>query len=555
MEIKSWKRQFEPHILLRGQDYYESELVDLKRMTEHSIEAFVEGTDVYSVEIALRDGQVLQMSCDCPYAEDGNNCKHMAAVLFAAEEPEVHAHALVECIEERGREERESLETALKQAISSLSEEQLHALLLDAAKKHSDVRDRITLIGKSAVDPSIRERWRADLYEITRRASDRHGFINYAHASDYTLELCRYMDDAILPLLENRLVMDAFDLVGIVFTGAMEQEIDDSGGELGFVASCCQEYWAELIPAPEADQEKMLAWFQAQIRRFSGSYAEDFLWTPVFEHFTDAALLPRILAILDREIQSAEPYALQWLVEQRVALMARMGVSAGEIEAYRMQFWAQPFIRRQRLDQLEASKSWAEALSLLDECERLDAKDRFLLAQYSARRIQILKQSGQAQAWLEEMKRYIFSFPQRDLSYITELKNAVPADQWPPLLEKLFQHENTRGLRRELQLNEGLLEQMMAEMEASSYAYELTNYEKALRQAYPERVRDLLLKQLDQQMRQASTRSAYARVAQSMKRLYGYPEGRQKAAELAGAWRRDYPRRPAMLDELKKVKL
>ena len=25
------------------------------------------------------------MLCDCPYAEDGNYCKHMAAVLFAVD--------------------------------------------------------------------------------------------------------------------------------------------------------------------------------------------------------------------------------------------------------------------------------------------------------------------------------------------------------------------------------------------------------------------------------------------------------------------------------------
>ena len=95
----------------------------------------------------------------------------------------------------------------------------------------------------------------------------------------------------------------------------------------------------------------------------------------------------------------------------------------------------------------------------------------------------------------------------------------------------------------------------MAEMEASRHPYELWKYEKELRKVYPERVRDLLLKQLDNQMRQASARGAYARTVQELKRLYGYPEGREKTAELAKGWRRDFPRRSAMLDELKKVKL
>ena len=52
-----------------------------------------------------------------------------------------------------------------------------------------------------------------------------------------------------------------------------------------------------------------------------------------------------------------------------------------------------------------------------------------------------------------------------------------------------------------------------------------------------------------------SARGAYARTVQELKRLYGYPEGREKVAELAKGWRRDFPRRSAMLDELKKVKL
>jgi len=56
-------------------------------------------------------------------------------------------------------------------------------------------------------------------------------------------------------------------------------------------------------------------------------------------------------------------------------------------------------------------------------------------------------------------------------------------------------------------------------------------------------------------MRQASTRGAYARTVQELKRLYVYPQGREKVAELAKDWRRDFSRRSAMLDELKKVKL
>ncbi len=555
MEIADWKKLFAPRILSRGEEYYDSELVEIEAMDEQSIEATVEGTDTYSVEIVLKNNRVAQMACDCPYATDGNNCKHMAAVLFAADDAESTEYPLIECITKRDQEKQEARDSVLTKAISELSEEQLRLLLTDAAKKHSDIWDRITLIGKNTVDPLVRKRWAADLREITRGASDRHGFIDYRHASDYTSELCSYLDEAIAPLLENRIVMDAFELVGMVFAEAMSQEIDDSDGGLSFVASRCHEYWNDLIPAPEADQARMLDWFQSQIRRLSGDIGEDFLWPVVFECFTDPKLLPKILTMLDAQIKSANKYALKWLVTQRIELMKKSGATNAEVDAYRKEFWEYSFIRKQDLDRLEAEKQWNEALELLRECEEMDAEDRNLLDEYNVRRIRILKQSGPDWIWLETLKQYIFSFLQRDLTYISELKQAVPADQWPGLLQQLFQNENTRRLRRELQLSEGMLEQMMAEMEASRHPYELWKYEKDLRKVYPERVRDLLLKQLDDQMRQASARGAYARTVQELKHLYGYPEGREKAEELAKGWRRDFPRRSAMLDELKKAKL
>ena len=98
MEIADWKKFFAPRILSRGEEYYDSELVEIEAMDEQSIEATVEGTDTYSVEIVLKNNRVAQMACDCPYATDGNNCKHMAAVLFAADDAESTEYPLIECI-------------------------------------------------------------------------------------------------------------------------------------------------------------------------------------------------------------------------------------------------------------------------------------------------------------------------------------------------------------------------------------------------------------------------------------------------------------------------
>lgn len=554
MKVEGWKQLFAPHILERGMNYYESELVTVDSMDEQCIEATVEGTETYQVEIILHHGKVQDMACDCPYADDGNNCKHMAAVLFAAEDEATAGYSplLNICDAEENTEDLD--ETALEQAVSVLSPDRLRRMLVEAAKKHADVRVAILLSTQKAVPPEVKKRWERDLEEISRRASDWNGFIDYEHASDYTLDLSRYLDEAISPLLENRLIMDAFELVGLVYTEAMLQDMDDSNGGLCFITSCCEEYWRELIPAPEADQQEMFAWFEEELRFFEDEVGEELLW-PVIFCFTDTRILSKVLTMLDRRIEVAGEYALKGLAEQRVEIMKRLGASADEIEAYEMRFWKYPFIRKKELDRQEAEEQWDKALSLLQECEVLDREDTHLLAEYSERRIRLLKRSGQETEFLTALREYVFRFPQRDLSYVDMLKQSVPRDEWPELRAKLLAAPTLRFLRRALQMSEGMQEQVLEEIENSEFPSDILGYEKELRKLYPERVRDLLIKHFDIQMDRASSRSAYASIAHAVKSLYGYPKGRESAAALAAGWRAKYPRRRAMLEELNKQKL
>ena len=78
----NWKRLFATHILERGYDYYLENTVENIDISEDIIRADVIGSEDYEVEISVNNGEVTDMYCSCPYALDGKNCKHMAAVLY-----------------------------------------------------------------------------------------------------------------------------------------------------------------------------------------------------------------------------------------------------------------------------------------------------------------------------------------------------------------------------------------------------------------------------------------------------------------------------------------
>ena len=550
MILKPWKKLFSPQILSRGWEYYDAELVTIDSMDEEYIEATVEGTEPYEVTIVLENGSVRDMSCSCPYAADGKNCKHMAAVLYTVAEEKDEDY--LSAYKEQADAEKEKLEKEL----DSLTEEQLRALLLQAALRHQDVQDRIAWTGQKEAGAAAKKAWAEEIKRIAYEASDCDGFISYYRAREYEDSLLSFLYDTIDPLRENGLVMDAFELVGMVLFSALSQDIDDSDGELSSISSSCTNLWKKLIADPEADQKRMFRYLAGKLRQSKNDgFTREILISALSEYFTDESLLPDILALVDKQIGKASDYELPILIERRIELMKRMRLSPEEIHAYRQSFWKYPFIRRQELDEMEQEGRYMDALALLLICEDMDQKEPHLLAEYAKRRVQILEKSGPRLAYEEALKKYVFSFYQRDLTYILKLKEITAQDKWPGLREKLFQSPTTKWLRHEIQLSDGLIETLLQELEQEETPRDILKYEKELRKQFPERTRDLLLRLYREEMKTAGSRTAYADIIRDLKKLYGYPEGRAKVKSLALSWRKTYIRRTALLDELDKAGL
>ena len=80
--MTSWRNLFRPWILERGQEYFECGRVTDLEDDGNLVRAEVSGSQDYHVEIRRSGKRVERMSCDCPYADKEENCKHMAAVLY-----------------------------------------------------------------------------------------------------------------------------------------------------------------------------------------------------------------------------------------------------------------------------------------------------------------------------------------------------------------------------------------------------------------------------------------------------------------------------------------
>ena len=84
------------------------------------------------------------------------------------------------------------------------------------------------------------------------------------------------------------------------------------------------------------------------------------------------------------------------------------------------------------------------------------------------------------------------------------------------------------------------------------HEYVIDTYGKKLLKLYPQRCLKVLANVADRKAKNSKNRRDYRHIARTLEKIAAQPGGRELAAELAAKYRAQYPRRSAMLDELKR---
>lgn len=211
----NWMNLFEPHILGRGMEYCEDGCVSDLHIIGNTVKAEVEGTECYQVSIELDGEEIMDMSCNCPYAAKGYHCKHMAAVLCEYE--------------------------------SYLADE-------DDNKEEDYDNDSMNIAQMTNLKKEIKN-------IIYRYGGG--SFIDWQYAYDFCSDLRNFLDDKIPLLIENQCYLQAFELTNIVFREVGNTDMDDSDGGSAMAAEKCYDYWRKITEKCNGNDRKIIKkWFQ-----------------------------------------------------------------------------------------------------------------------------------------------------------------------------------------------------------------------------------------------------------------------------------------------------
>lgn len=258
----NWQEEFAFHILMRGKKYNEEGNVRRIQRCGDTYIATVEGTEDYDVEISVAEDGIEEMRCTCPYAQ-GDNCKHMAAVLFALESEEI-------VIEELSLAKQPPLvphvpmEMPWHEAIDQLPEAVVRKELLKKAEQSRLLQERLVVLYLGKLPEGRLQNWKASLQEKARDYADRRGRISGDDAWDFLYDLDDFLDAKLPLLFEIDAVIDAFQLIWIVMETALEWEVEDLDEGACELFEDCENALSMLwTMATETQQEQMMQWYQA----------------------------------------------------------------------------------------------------------------------------------------------------------------------------------------------------------------------------------------------------------------------------------------------------
>lgn len=268
MEVE-FEQYFDSAILTRGKDYYISGYVNNVEKQDNVYTASIYGTKVYETSVNIVNGTYVTDFCTCPY---GLHCKHAVALLYQLR------HTDESQLMKKAEEKEENSLTNI-QLLQKISQNELIEFIDTYMQKNIDFKISVQSTFSKYL-PQDKEMYINNVDNIIYRNKDRHGYISYYHASDFSTEMSHFIYD--LRDLGSEYEYMVFDICAYIMKLMPDLAIDDSGGEVYSIVESCAEVLQDYYDENDtAFTDTVKKWIMNEIN--SGELENYGLDTPLLE--------------------------------------------------------------------------------------------------------------------------------------------------------------------------------------------------------------------------------------------------------------------------------
>jgi len=543
-----WEDLFQPQIIERGLGYYQQGAVTDFQQTATEISATVLGTQAYQATVQRDDDEGETADCTCPYAADGKPCKHEAAVLFYWDKG--------------GETATDESSTKLSELVAGATEQQVRDFLTQVLTADGRLAQQFKMQITPAAGTNDLSLYRQQISAIFQAHTDRHHFIDYYAADGFGQDLDNFLLTDVQAIITGGQLNLAFKVVNVVALKVSQVDIDDSDGEVTMLVQTCGEVWTQLIQLADAKlRHQMFTWFKKHADGSLDAF-DEILVDLLMANFSEEKYLREKLDWVDQKIQQIQDAKDDWIsaysgndwAMARLQLMDEPHLDSAEIEAFaqaNLKFTeVRKFLIARRLQQ----KDYTQAIQLLRAGKQQGQKQHFwgVVSEFSQQLKDIYRKTGQPEAYRQELWNLLTGPEAANVALYRELKGLVGQTQWPAERKRLFEAMPQNVDLKPLYVADELYPQLLKAVLAAPNLYGVETYEDVLKPLYPGQLLRKYVEMAKEMAQQTGTRSHYREIVAVLNQMATYRGGSAVATDLIEKWRQAYPRRTAMLDELRR---
>ena len=554
--------EFELHIsetiLYRGLTYYRNGfVVEPEELNPGEYEFTVRGRDDYTVNISLSNGVINDYACDCPY-DMGPVCKHVAAVLFYMQEDELELNKPEKTSQGK---KQQSTKDQVDELLKIIPHEELKQFI---HQKTGDDRAFLnTFLGFFAhhnTNDSKRS-YEKQVKAILRAASDRSGFIDWA-ASGYVAQEIDNMFDIAQKQVERNNPQTAVFISTAILEQLADalQYADDSDGSIAGCIDAAIEMLHQVAKEEPDDKirgqllDYCLSTFDQGV--FSG-------WEWHLGILEVASVLVRtenelewVFARIDQtELSDYESMLAQGL-KYNMLLKIK---GEGEANKYLEQYMGNPIFRRKALEKSINKKDYDNANKIAHAgiTHDMEAKPGLAKEWYDWL-LRIALAQRETKKIIEYARYLLIDNFRNDQDYYQILKDHVKPESWNGFIEAVITDISAKrrwidtSLVANLYIKEKWWDRLLEMVKQNPDLSTVEIYEKHLAKNYAGELVQMyeagILKHLENNV----GRKHYQKASRYLRRMIKLG-GRIQADRLINKIRADYPRRPALLEELSRI--
>lgn len=555
--LNEFEHLIDESILKRALAYFKGGAIsDFSEISNGEYEAIVSGTEDYTVQLAIKNNVVIEHKCDCPY-DMGSVCKHLVAVIFYLKQHELD---LNQDSSATPKLKTKSVGQQVNELLHLVSHNELIDFVDQNSKKDKKFRSFFLASFGHLSKNQSKEFYHNQIQSILQAAAGRDGWIGWSDM--------KYVVNTTEPLLKNAekdLLNKNFENVFFISTALLEEMTkafqygDDSNGDLGYFIDSALELLTKLANEKISETLKKEI-FEYCISVFKQQLFEGWPWHQGILQVASYLIenksnVDEILACLDNvngeyERKSAQSFKLDLLKRYK---------DPKEVEEFISMNISNSQIRRQEIEKEIENKNFDRAKEL--------AKDGIICDQES--------KPGLAKDWYDwllkiaitnndtpeiiEYARYrlINNFGEKQ-DYYQILKNNIESGKWQPFLEEIIKEVTPKNrwtyteLIQKIYIKEEWWDRLFLMLKQNLSLENIQANEKYLAQDYSNELIDFYSERITNYVEKYMGRDNYQTACRYLRRMQKLG-GNEQANELIELFRKQYPQRKALMDELNKV--